>query len=746
MIAAIIGVTSYYRIIGRHTPDEVDLPAKPEAPPDLQKLRDVFASGVEALQRDDGADAVRHLSSFHFGSRGVEEYRLYYLANGYQLAGDAAAARTTLARLWGRDPKLIYANDVAFNLANLYTASGDLRRAADVYASLARRTDTPPAIASVARMSAARTRLQEGDVAGALYIARRIVIYNPATAEADDAIAFVRAITATAAKDPLPLTASERLERAIALIASNEPADALRELDALAPAAPRHKDEIQLQRGIALYRLKRYEDSNKVLEPLTSGYFKYAIPALRQTARNYAILSSAIDPTVNKTVKEKKRVGTVKVRVGKGKKRRTVKRPKYQTVTKTVKLVDLAKKKKKDEYDRLASERLKDLLLLKLDEPLRLEVLNTLISRAQAKNQDEYVQELVTEVVKLDRDADPALQHFWDKGWAAYVRGDLATARKLFRFIADTYTHPNVRRQSEYWYARSVERQGNKEEASAIYRKLADAPYADLYALHAIARGASKKENRSNPLAKTGGDWQEIAEKEMPDELEIAYELTALSMMREAYLEIRRNMRPTNVRFAEALMADVQNATGNKVLMYRSLRRAWPQLATVEQDSVPAYFLRMYYPMRYQDEIEEYARKQNLDPNLVRGLILQESYYDPKARSRVGATGLMQLMPPTAKEHAQRLGIVFAASRLENPKVNVQIGTYHLRMLINMFRGNEYLAVASYNGGQGNVLKWRRAAPKKPMDEFIESIPFPETRNYVKRITMLRSAYKRMSS
>ena len=726
---------------------EPDLPPKEEAPPDLQKLREPFAAGVAALQRDDGPDAVKHLSSFDFGSRPVEEYRLYYLANGHQLAGNPAAARVTLARLWRREPKMIYAHDAAFNLASLYEGLGDFDRSAEVYAALARRSNAAEVQAN-ARWEAAMARLRAGDIAAALYNARALDIETPSAKQAKDARALVRTLTGVPDDKLLPLTPSERLDRAKALIAANDGQDALDELAMLERyAPPAMKSEIQLQRGIALQQLRRFEDSNKVLEPLTSGPFKYSIPALRHTARSYAILASAINPETTKTVKERKKVGTVKQKVGKGKKRRTVTKPKYQTVFRQVKLIDLAKKKKKDEYERLASERLKDLLsLAQISDDVRVETLNTLIARAQAKNQDPYVRELVPQVIKVDRAADPALQHFWDKGWALYARGDLNGAKTLFRFIADTYTHPNVRRQSEYWYARCLDRQGQKEEARALYQKLADAPYEDLYAQHAVTRGAKRKKTTGNPLKRAGADWRELAEKEMPESLELAYELTALSQMKEAFNEVRRNVRRENSRFANALMADIYHASGNELLMYGALRKAWPQLATVEQDTVPLYFFRMYYPVKYSDEIEKHSKKRGLDPNLVRGLILQESYYNPKARSRVGATGLMQLMPPTAKEHARKLRIAFAASRLENPDVNVQLGTFHLRMLIDMFRGNTYLAVASYNAGQGNVLKWRKAAPGKPTDEFLESIPFQETRNYVKRVTMLRSTYARINS
>ena len=745
------GGTAVYLFHDRIVPAEEEetadgsLPPKAEAPPDLQKLRDTYRAGVEAIRKDDGAEAVQKLASFDFGPRAVEEYRLYYLANGYQLTGDNAAARATLARLWRRNPRMIYADDAAFNLANLYTDAGDFHSSAAIYASIASRTKQPQVAAS-ARWDTTGARLSAGDVPGAIYAARNIVIHHPRAKEADDALALVRALTGVPENAFIPLTPDERIERAIALMQADDSQTALEELTAMEPSAAGNvRLAVRLQKGVALYRLRRFEDSNKVLEPLTSGYFKYAIPALQTTAKNYAILANSINPNVTKVVKERKQVGKTKVTTGKGKKKKTVTKPKYQTVNKTIKLVDLAKKNKKDEYERLASERLKDLLSLKIDDNVRVQTLTALAERAESKNQDAYLMELVPQIIKLDASADPALQHFWDKGWAAYARGDLPTARKLLRFIADTYSSANVRRQSEYWFARTIERQGSKEEASAIYRKLASAPYADLYAQHSIGRGAKREEPKSNPLEKTGPDWGELAEKNMPDELRLAYELTALTDLRDAFNETRANMRRENSRFAEALFADYYHSQGNALLMYTSLRRAWPQLATAEQDTVPVYFLKMYYPMKYSDAIEKYAKRQNIDPNLVRGLILQESYYNTKAKSRVGATGLMQLMPPTAKEHAKRLHVPFAVSRLENPEVNVELGTYHLRMLENMFNGNPYLAVASYNAGQGNVLKWRRAAPRKPLDEFIESIPFPETRNYVKRVTMLRATYARIT-
>jgi soluble lytic murein transglycosylase-like protein len=715
---------------------------KTEAPPDLEKLRGAYAAGLDAIHRGDGNEAVKQLSSFTFGKRAVEDYRLYYLANGYQLSNNRGRARATLAELWSRTPKLITWVDAGLNLANLYASVADWRHAADVRAAIGARA-TDPNVGATARWSAIESRFAEGDVAAVLHLARRVTVDQPRSPQVDEAIAVIRSLTATPESQPIALTGDERLARALALLRDADPANAFEELSMLneASVSAALRPAVQLNRGIALSRMRRFEDANKILEPLTSGAYRYAIPAIHTLAGNYRTLAASINPTVNKVITVRQKVGTTKVRVGKGKKRRTVTKPKYGNVKKTIQLVDLAKKSKKESYERLGVERLKDLLQLPLSDDVRIQVLNTLIALAQAKNQDAYAQQLIAQLVKIDPAQDPGLQHFWDKAWAAYARGDLNGAKPLLEFLRATYRNPNVKRMSTYWLARIDDRTGKKEQAAAAYNALAQAPYDDIYAIESERRGAKRQVTTSNPLDTKDPDWSAIAEKEMPDELRLAYELTALADTRDAMLEIRANRKWKNEQYVNALLADLYNSAGNTMLAMLSLRRAFPKLATVEQDEVPRYFLKMYYPNRYREHINEYSQKNGLDPFLIMGLIHQESHFTPNAKSVVGATGLMQLMPATAKELAGRMGI---SPRLTDPKTNIRLGTAHFKMLTGLFGGNTELAVAAYNAGQGRVLGWRRAAPSRPMDEFLESIPFRETRTYVKHVVMLRSAYKRM--
>jgi soluble lytic murein transglycosylase-like protein len=730
----VVGVLRFARARAHH--EEYVVHAKPEAPPDLEKLRPAFTAGLDAIHRRDGAEAVKQLSAFQFGKRAVDEYRVYYLANAYQLAKDSARARVTLAGLLSRHPAFVRFADAGLNLGGLYAAIADWRHAADAYAGVAAKADDSN-VAATARWSAIDARFARGDIAGVLYDARNIAVKNPRSPQAVHAIELTRAITG----DPVRFPPPERLERAVSFLRDGDAQNAFDELALLeangVPAGLR--TPMLLNRGLALNQLRRFEDSNKVLEPLAHGPYQFAIPAIYTAAKNYAVLSASINPNVTKTITVRQQVGTTKVRA-KGKKKATTK-PKFANVKKNIQLVDLARKSKKDEYDRLATERLKDLLSLPLAGEVRIEVLNSLIERSESKNQDAYERQLVVELAKADPSQEAGLQHFWDKAWAAYARGDLNGARELLAFIRENYRNPNTKRQSMYWFARCGERLGRKDESAAIYHELASAPYDDIYAIESEKRGAKRQPTNINPLTSNRMDWRDIAEQNMPKELRLGYELTALSDFADAKLEIDKNRDRSNQQYADALMADLYHASGDMLDTLKTLRFAFPALATVEQDSVPPYFLKMYYPLKYEDWIRKYSDANGVDRFTVMGLIHQESYFNAKAKSSVGATGLMQLMPATGRELAGRFHIT---PRLDNPETNIRLGTAHFKMLVNLFNGSNELAIASYNAGQGRVLQWRRAAPGKPMDEFIEAIPFRETRTYVKHVVMLASTYRRM--
>ena len=705
---------------------------KPEAPPDLEKLRTAFAAGLDALNHKKAADAVQQFSSFTFKKRDVEEYRLWFLGQAQQQNNEHPAARATLAQLWARDPKGLERDDAGLALTSLYAEAGDYRHVFDTAVALALHAASSDNGAA-ARMAAMQAAMANGDASAVLFAARSLAIDNPATAQAGDAVAVVQSLTSLAPDRPIKLTPRERLERAVSFLRDGDPQNCFDEIafqEQLGVPADL-KLPVQLNKGLALQQLRRFDDSNKLLDPLDSAPDRFAVPALYFAAKNDRILSASINPIVNKVI-------TVKQRVKVKKKFKTV------NVKKTVQLVDLAKKAKKDMYDALATRRLKDLLPLSLAPDVRIEVLNTLIDAAEAKNQDGYERELIAQLAKVDPSQEAGLQHLWDKAWAAYARGDLNGAVEQLTFIRDNYRNPNVKRQTSYWIARSQERLGKKEEAAAAYRALAAAPYEDVYAKFAEQRGAPHATATNNPLTMNRPDWRDVAEQNMPRELRLAYELTALADARDARAEIDKNRTRRNQPYADALMSELYNYSGDTLSMMRSLRAAFPQLATVEQDSVPPYFLRMYYPIKYENAIRKYSRKNGLDPHLIMGLIHQESFYNPRTKSSAGAIGLMQLMPATGKELGSRLFHGFSVARLENPEVNIELGTMHFRYLVDLLGGKVELAIASYNAGQGNVLKWRRAAPGKPMDEFLESIPFSETRTYVKRVTMLGAAYARM--
>jgi soluble lytic murein transglycosylase len=151
------------------------------------------------------------------------------------------------------------------------------------------------------------------------------------------------------------------------------------------------------------------------------------------------------------------------------------------------------------------------------------------------------------------------------------------------------------------------------------------------------------------------------------------------------------------------------------------------------------------YPLAFWDLIQQKSQEREIDPYLVVALIRQESLFDARARSPAAALGLMQLIAPTAARVARQLGVaVPSQEQLYEPEVNLTLGTQYLKDLLQRYSNNWYKALAAYNAGEAAVDRWEREVATDDIAEFVERIPYVETRGYVKLVMRNHRIYKRL--
>lgn len=144
---------------------------------------------------------------------------------------------------------------------------------------------------------------------------------------------------------------------------------------------------------------------------------------------------------------------------------------------------------------------------------------------------------------------------------------------------------------------------------------------------------------------------------------------------------------------------------------------------------------RLIYPFPHKEIIYKYAQEYNVDPLLVAAIIRAESKFNSQAESKMGAKGLMQLMPETAAWAAKKMGMTdFTTQKLYETDTNIKIGCWYLANLSKEFKGNNLLVIAAYNGGRGNVKGWVKSEQWQGEKDKLEQIPFAETRTYVKTV------------
>ena len=160
-------------------------------------------------------------------------------------------------------------------------------------------------------------------------------------------------------------------------------------------------------------------------------------------------------------------------------------------------------------------------------------------------------------------------------------------------------------------------------------------------------------------------------------------------------------------------------------------------------DEAPLFIQRLYYPIFFADTIFTEAEAFDQDPALIISIMRQESLFEPSAESIVGARGLMQVMPATGEYVAERSDFgQFDIDQLWHPYISIKFGAWYIDQQLAIFEGNQFAALAAYNAGPGNVLEWIKTSDD--LDIFVESIPFRESRLYIRNIYTNLAAYRRL--
>lgn len=341
-------------------------------------------------------------------------------------------------------------------------------------------------------------------------------------------------------------------------------------------------------------------------------------------------------------------------------------------------------------------------------------------------------------------EAGAAAEALWRLGWLAYLGGDFPGAAQEFARLAALPAGRAYRLAAAYWAGRARERLGDPETAQELFRRvLADAPrsYYGLLAARRVS-GAETAPEAPLPIALPDDPLAPLAAEPRVVKVET---LQALGLLHDARAELEE--------FALGAWSSLSRLYGLSALWERAqeyhralriLRQHFADLAARGHPGLPRRFWELFYPLSWKSELRTAAASAGLDAPLVAAVVREESSFFPRARSRAGARGLMQIMPQTARSLLLRRGVVGGTSEvLDEPGPNLEIGAQLLAGFLREF-GDPRLGLAAYNAGPARVREWWRARRSDDLETFVEQIPFAETRHFVKRVLVSWEEYRRI--
>lgn len=349
----------------------------------------------------------------------------------------------------------------------------------------------------------------------------------------------------------------------------------------------------------------------------------------------------------------------------------------------------------------------------------------------------------------------------FELAWSAHEAKDYSRSSQLLTEHLARYADKDTtnRGKAGYWAARDSERSGKTAEACVLYDAVAYRYSANWYGHLAIGRSASLKSQgkcrsaapADGTVAKAAANLKTVTvapETSGPNELERiakSEELSTIGLFDWSFDELNAAKKTAQDSPKINLsLARHYRRKGDNVNALLALARSYPDYSQMFPEEMGREEWDIFYPHVAWDHIALWAKQRNLDLYQVAGLIRQESVFNPRAASHAKAYGLMQLILPTARSVARKYGhdTSVTVESLFQPEFNIQLGTAYMRDQLDKFGRIEYMAVA-YNAGPGRVPQWRATLPVE-IDEFVEAIPFRETKGYVQGVIRNSAQYRRL--
>jgi len=336
----------------------------------------------------------------------------------------------------------------------------------------------------------------------------------------------------------------------------------------------------------------------------------------------------------------------------------------------------------------------------------------------------------------------------WRAGWLSYRQAKFADAAHIFDEQIRLYPGDKESAAALYWRGRLYETQDHKPAiAAANYRTVVRAYQHFFYAQMARQRLASL--GSAVPVSMPQLDRFQAAavphlDATFPAE---SPHLAKARLLANAglndYIAQEIAADPDSSSWSALAEAQIYASYGEIYRAMRALKRALPSATSASIKSIPLVYWRILFPEAWWETIKTESAKNNLDPYLVASLIRQESEFNQSVVSYANAYGLMQLLPSVGKAMAKEEGMKnFQTFQLLDPETNIRLGTRYLRHMMERFGGTQEYALAAYNAGDERVVDWEAAGPYSGIDEFVESIPFTQTRDYVQGILRNEEIYR----